>query len=430
MVLPEARRLGGQRVDDDQELELGQRLARLVLVRERGNWVETLGDVAVDLAFMHAVGVVEYVVAVVPLGQPVEAPAVLGGGLFAPQALHQADEELRGVLVVVDLLGQLRAGRGLPEVGVDVGLAVGRQVHVARQALRQQAQVGIALDVGVPAQGVDAATGHADVAQQQLDHARATDHLGAGGVVGPAQGVEEGRGLVRGAGAGEDLANLQEVVFWRAAQFADHLRGVAADVLLEQVVHAAGVAQRQVTAGKALLIEFVGPGAAVVAAGLGVVATEQAVVEAVVTAHDQAGIGVGAHVVVLDAVMADQVIDHAHEEGDVGASADRRVQIGDRSAAVEARVDDDDLGSVADLRLDHPLEAHRVGLGRVAAHDQHNVGVLDVDPVVGHRATAKGRRQRGHGRGMADPGLAVGAEDAQGAGEALVQRASLAAGRG
>ena len=37
------------------------------------------------------------------------------------------------------------------------------------------------------------------------------------------------------------------------------------------------------------------------------------------------------------------------------------------------------------LGLDRPLKSAGMVLGRIAAHDQHHVGVLDVDPAVGHR---------------------------------------------
>ena len=45
----------------------------------------------------------------------------------------------------------------------------------------QQAVIGGALDVGLPAQGVDPAAGHAHVAQQQLDHGHGADILDIGG---------------------------------------------------------------------------------------------------------------------------------------------------------------------------------------------------------------------------------------------------------
>ena len=74
----------------------------------------------------------------------------------------------------------------------------------------------------------------------------------------------------------------------------------------------------------------------------------------------------------------------------------RRVEVGHRRRAGEARVHHDELGLVLDLGLDHPLEAAGVGLGGVAAHDDDDVGVLDVHPVVGHRAATERGGQTGH----------------------------------
>jgi hypothetical protein len=67
--------------------------------------------------------------------------------------------------------------------------------QIARPDVPQQAVVRGALDIGFAAQGVDAAAGHAHVAQQQLDDGHGTDVLGAGGVLGPAHGVHDGAGL-------------------------------------------------------------------------------------------------------------------------------------------------------------------------------------------------------------------------------------------
>ena len=58
----------------------------------------------------------------------------------------------------------------------------------------------------------------------------------------------------------------------------------------------------------------------------------------------EGGVGVGLDVVVMDLVVGQQVIDDAAEEGDVGAGADRRIEVGHRGGAREARVDDDELG--------------------------------------------------------------------------------------
>src|SRR5438046_10113862 len=63
--------------------------------------------------------------------------------------------------------------------------------------------------------------------------------------------------------------------------------------------------------------------------------------------------------------------------------------------------------------FDWPLEATRVVLGRIAAHDQHHVGVLDVDPTVGHRAASEGGPHTGDRRTVSNPGLRLEVADPQ-----------------
>jgi len=50
----------------------------------------------------------------------------------------------------------------------------------------------------------------------------------------------------------------------------------------------------------------------------------------VVALHDERGVGVGADVLVVDLVVREQVVDDAAQEGDVGAGAQRRVEVADR----------------------------------------------------------------------------------------------------
>ena len=54
-------------------------------------------------------------------------------------------------------------------------------------------------------------------------------------------------------------------------------------------------------------------------------------------------------------------------------------------------------------------------LSRVAAHDQHHVGVLDVDPAVGHCAASEGGPQTGDRRTVSNPGLRFEIADPQAA---------------
>jgi len=91
---------------------------------------------------------------------------------------------------------------------------------------------------------------------------------------------------------------------------------------------------------------------------------------------------------VLDAVLGQQVVDQAAQEHDVGARADRRVHVGHRGRAVESRIDHDQACLVVCLGLGHPFEPARVRLGGIATHDQDQVGILDVDPMIRHRTTA------------------------------------------
>ncbi|MCY1174219.1 hypothetical protein D9M73_144130 [compost metagenome] len=194
--MPELRGLGGQRIHHHQPFQLGQRCHHPVLVGQCGNGVEALAHVAVDLALPHQVEHLEDVVlGNVQFRQVVVGPVVLGRGVGAVPGFHQADVELAVVLPVGQLPRTHRLARPLVDVGRVVLLGIPRQGQVARQQVGKQAEVGQALDIGVPAQGVHAAAGHADVAQQQLRHGAGADHLRAHRVLGPAQGVHDGHGL-------------------------------------------------------------------------------------------------------------------------------------------------------------------------------------------------------------------------------------------
>ena len=160
-----------------------------------------------------------------------------------------------------------------------------------------------------------------------------------------------------------------------------------------------GFCRRLVDLGHALLVELVVPGRAidVVLARL-VVAGEQPVLEAEALLDDVGGVGVGLDVLLVDLAVAQQVTHHARQEGDVGARPDRRVDVGHRGRAGEARIDHDQLGAVVGLGLGHPLEAAGVGFGGIAAHDENEISVLDVVPAVRHRAASECGAKTGHRR--------------------------------
>ena len=88
VVLPEGGRFGVERVDGHQELQFRQRGDHFVFVRERGHRVKALANIAIDLALVHHLEVLQDVVALIPLRQPVKAPAVFRRGFIAKEGLH------------------------------------------------------------------------------------------------------------------------------------------------------------------------------------------------------------------------------------------------------------------------------------------------------------------------------------------------------
>ena len=410
VVLPKTRGFRGQGVDNHQVFQLGQCPDQLGLVGDRRQGVEPLAEVAVHFALVHQFELPQDVVLHIQLGQPVKAPVVLLDRAVAPPGLHQADVELGIVRPVVELVRPQGLRRALVEVGAVVGLLFVGKRQVARQQVGQEAEVGEPLNVGVASEGVDAASSHADVAQQELHQRRAADHLGAHRMLGPPQGVHEGGGTVGHGGRGEYLADPKELVLWRAADVVHHLRGIAGIVLLHQVEHTARILKSLVDLGVAVRPHLVGPGAAVVLPFIFIVARKQAVLERVALVHDQGGVGVSFDVLVLYLVVTQQVVDHSAQEGDVRAGANRRIEVRHRCRAGEAGVDYDKLGVVVSLGLGDPFEAAGVGLGGIAAHDNDDVGIFDVNPVVGHRAATERRGQTGHRWSVSDARLVVEAQ--------------------
>ena len=108
---------------------------------------------------------------------------------------------------------------------------------------------------------------------------------------------------------------------------------------------------------------------------------------------DEGGVGEIHQIVFGDAVVLNGVMDQPAEEGDIRAGADLQVKVGDGGRPRESRIDHDHLGVAIALGFNRPLESARMVLGWISALDQHHVGVLDVDPAVGHCPAPEGRSQ-------------------------------------
>ena len=147
VVLPEGGGLGHQRIDNHHVLQLAQAANDFVLVREGGHRVEALADIPRDVALIHHVEILDDVVSLIPLRQPLKAPVVLFLRRIAVEGFHQADVELRIIAPVVHLIRQRRFWRIGLKICFQIGLLFRRQRQVARQAGGEQTEIGQTLNV-------------------------------------------------------------------------------------------------------------------------------------------------------------------------------------------------------------------------------------------------------------------------------------------
>ncbi len=212
------------------------------------------------------------------------------------------------------------------------------------------AHVGRPLDVVVAAEDVGAAARYADIPERELQDAEEPRVLGAHVVLGDPHAPDDRAGPVFRHRLGDQV----HLVLGDARDVFHHLggpfRGLLADV-----------------------IHVVDPG------------------------RDE--------VLVLPAVVED-VPEKPVQEGDIRPGPQPGVDVGVGGRAGEARVHDDHLRAHL-LGTEDVLHGDRMGLGRVAAQEEHGFAVLHVVEGIGHRAVAEGGRRAGDGGGMTDPRLVV-----------------------
>ena len=340
VVLPESGGFGVERIHHHHKFQLGKSLGYAVGIRERALRIKALHQQAVYLALMHQLGHLQHVIHLVPFGQPIVAPIVFFGGVFAIHPFQEADKKGGRVAPIIELPRLQGFGGLLFQIIGKSGVAefVG-QHQISRQHGGEQAQIRQALNIGVAAQSVHAAAGHADIAEQKLHHCHGADHLRAGGVLGPAQGIKNSAGFVGHGGFAPGFGDGEEIFFAGAAQRAHHIQRVTRIMLLEQLPNAARVLQGGVGFGVAVSIQLVKPAVAVVLFFAVVVAAEHALVKIKTFGHDKAGVGVGFDIFPLDFVVFNQPIDQRAQKGDVAARTQRGIKIGHGGGAVETRVD-------------------------------------------------------------------------------------------
>ncbi len=228
--------------------------------------------------------------------------------------------------------------------------ALGEAV-IERQVRDIEAEIGRALDVGVAAEDVGAGAGLADIAGQKQRDAGGAHVGGADGLLRLAHAPDQGRRLLRR----EFLRDALQLLAGHAGDALDLLRRILLD-LLDELLDAVD----------ALADEFL----------------------------------------VLPAVLHD-VPHHPHEERNIRAGPQAHVFGRVRRRAREARIGDDEVRAVQFLAGKEMLDRDRMRLGRIAAEEEHGLGVAQV--VVGIRlgAVAPGVGDARDRRRVADAGLVI-----------------------
>jgi len=70
----------------------------------------------------------------------------------------------------------------------------------------------------------------------------------------------------------------------------------------------------------------------------------------------------------IPTLIVDDVINQAAEKGDVGAGANRRIDVAHRTGAGKARINVNQLGAIG-FGLHRPAECDRMVFGHVRAHE-------------------------------------------------------------
>ena len=303
---------------DHQPVGLLQGVDILLRVRTDGDSVHAEREHALDGAAVHVVPDFGPGVLAFELRQIVERPVVLLPRGVAVERLEQRDGELRRVRPVVHGLPRARLGSfGSDARGVRLEIGVGGRGHfeIAGEQVEDARHVGGALYVGVAAQRVDAAAGASHVAHQELQDGRGADDLRAEAVMRPADGVDDGAGLLHVAilaDGGEEFGGLEELILRNAGDALHHFRRIARVLLLEQLEDRARMLQRKIVGRFAGLGFLVIPGGAVVDGGGGVEPGKQAVLRQLESVlNEEGGVGVVQQVIARDPPVLDGVADQA-----------------------------------------------------------------------------------------------------------------------
>src|SRR5205807_2162113 len=301
-----------------------------------------------------------------------------------------------------------------------------RHNQVARQQVVQRRDIGRALNVGVTAQGHNAATWTAHISQQGLQNATSADDLNAKGMLRPANSVGEVSRSFSSRILDQRVGNFEEEVLWNPANLLDHLWRITRIVAFQNLQNAARVLHGFITfdlagmrvreqslallsighdvlfvvmagcpfpRGGGLAGWFVGwlarfplfghfilPARGIVLAVVRFQAREnstQVLSVLKILAHDEGGIRICLHIFLKVQVVLENVVDEAAQKSNIGTYANGRVNIRHLRGAREVRIDMNDRHAALFSRH-YPAEPDRVAFGKIAALDQNAVAILQI----------------------------------------------------
>ena len=232
------------------------------------------------------------------------------------------------------------------------------------------------------------AAGAPDVSQQELDDPSRADDLGARRVLCPSQRVRDGARPVTARVAAQELCHLHHVLGPASAHAGDRLRRVGRVMALENLQDALGIRERGIDSRLAppavrLDLAVVHPRVGNAVRGGGAApGGELGIACSLVFGGDEGG-----RVRVVDDVLSEvafaleDVADHPAEEREVRPGADLDEDVGHGRCPRVARIHVDHHGAAL-LSHHRPVEADRMGLGHVRAHDQDAVAVDEVARMI------------------------------------------------
>ena len=134
MLFPEPRALRVERIHDNEEFQLGQRVGDFLPVRERLQRVEALAEIAGHLALVHQLEGPENVIGRdIHLRQPIIGEVIVRPRRVSVHGFLEADEELLGVLPITRLARPQRLISAGFHISGEINLLLGGQQHIARQ---------------------------------------------------------------------------------------------------------------------------------------------------------------------------------------------------------------------------------------------------------------------------------------------------------